>query len=318
MEVFTTARILQQMMDYAIDCGATDIHLCSTGKQLQVDLRVAGELRPFVQLTDRAEEIVRRIKAMARMDVTDRQMPQEGVFSWNGERSVRIRVSSLPIYGGESVVLRVLQQPLRVLELHQVGLTAEQFYEVVHLLEEPVGLVLVAGRTGVGKTTTLYAMMHHLANQGRQVFSIEDPVEVPIPHCRQVEVRERTGLSYEVGLRSLLRQDPDVLMIGEIRDEVTARVAVRAALTGRLVLATTHAANFQATVSRLVDLGVPAHLLDDVLRAVIIQNVHRSRLESRRYKHEFQIEEGSVSGGEYYAVWREERQTVTSTRKDAI
>ncbi|MFB5191118.1 ATPase, T2SS/T4P/T4SS family [Alicyclobacillus fastidiosus] len=272
MEGFTAARVLQQIIDCAISSRATDIHLTSTNARMRVDFRIAGEMRPFVHLTERGDEIVRRIKALGRMDVTNGQAPQEGAFTWEMEHcKARLRVSAVPVYAGESVVLRVLHQSIRPLCIYELGMTPMQVARLVGLLSEPCGLILVAGRTGAGKTTTLYAMMHHLATRGLQVFSLEDPVEMPIPNCRQIEVRERSGMTYELGLKSLLRQDPDVLMIGEIRDPVTARIAVRAALTGRLVLATTHAADARSSLDRLLDFDVPKTLLTGVLRAVLVQ-----------------------------------------------
>ncbi|WAH38978.1 GspE/PulE family protein [Alicyclobacillus dauci] len=272
METFDTARLLQQTIDYAVHCNASDIHLTCINGRLQVNYRVGGRIRPFVHMTSRADEIIRRIKALARMDVTDKHSPQEGAFSWDVDvESVRMRVSSIPIYGGESVVIRLLRESTRVRDLPQLGLDGEQLFELTQLLDRDTGLVLVAGRTGVGKTTTLYGLMNYLARQGRQVFSIEDPVEAPVPNCRQIEVREQTGLTYEASLRALLRQDPDVLMIGEIRDRTTAGIAVRAALTGRLVLATAHAASARSAVNRLLDLGVPSALLDETLQAILVQ-----------------------------------------------
>ncbi|GMA60591.1 ATPase, T2SS/T4P/T4SS family [Alicyclobacillus fastidiosus] len=290
MEGFTAARVLQQIIDCAISSRATDIHLTSTHAAMRVDFRIDGAIRPFVHLTERGDELVRRIKALGRMDVTNGQAPQEGVFTWEMEHhKARLRVSAVPVYAGESVVLRVLNQFTQPLGIFELGMTPAQVARLVGLLSEPSGLILVAGRTGSGKTTTLYAMMHHLAMRGLQVFSLEDPVEMPIPNCRQLEVRERSGMTYELGLKSLLRQDPDVLMIGEIRDPITARIAVRAALTGRLVLATTHAADASSSLDRLLDFDVPKTLLAGVLRAVLVQ--HASLLPQAAHQSAFTFDD---------------------------
>lgn len=277
MEQLSTARVLQEMMDYAVACHSTDIHMTLSGQRVCVEFRVSGVIRPFIECQSRGGEMFRRLKALARMDVTDRLMPQEGAFTWDiGERSFRMRVSSIPVYDGESLVLRILGDAAGTIPLQSLGLSAFQMAQLTTVLDCPNGLCVVAGRTGAGKTTTLYAMMQHLAAQGRQVFSVEDPVEMSVAHCRQVEVHERQGFTYAIALRALLRQDPDVLMIGEIRDEETARIAYRAALTGRLVLATTHADGIDGVMSRFADLGIPRSILSDVLHTVITQKDERT------------------------------------------
>ncbi|EPZ48982.1 GspE/PulE family protein [Alicyclobacillus acidoterrestris] len=315
MEAFTAARLLQQMIDAAITANATDIHLTSVNSGLRVAFRVAGCVRPFVHLTERGDEVLRRIKALARLDVTNAHTPQEGAFRWDMEgASVRLRVSTVPVYSGESIVIRVLRQAQRPLTIFELGLSAAQMGRLVTLLSEPQGLVLVAGRTGSGKTTTLYAIMQYLAARGMQVFSLEDPVEMPIAGCRQIEVRERSGMTYEVAVKSLLRQDPDVLMIGEIRDELTARIAVRAALTGRLVLATTHAAGVSGSIDRLLELGAKQALLSAVLRAVMVQRVHTQQagVSGRAYRLELFVGDDEMAG------WRTDGRHVDSTREEEL
>lgn len=272
MDQFYTARLLQEIIDYAVVCNATDIHLMLKGQKMSVAYRIAGHVRPFVDVQDRGDELFRRLKAIARMDVTIRLMPQEGTFTWDvSNRSVRIRVSSIPLYDGESMVLRILLANHHIPSLQSLGFTSMQLAQVRELCCRHSGLGVVSGRTGVGKTTTLYAFMEHLAVQGRQVFSIEDPVEISVTHCRQVEVHTQQGFTYDVALRALLRQDPDVLIIGEIRDEETAQMAYRAALTGRLVFATVHADGMRGVFARFEDLGVRRALLADVLHTVITQ-----------------------------------------------
>lgn len=289
MEPFTVVRVLGQAIDCAIKLNASDIHITSIDGALKIDYRVAREIRPYVFLTSHAQEFIRRIKALARMDVTDQNGLQEGMFHWQtGETMARIRVSVVPLVSGESVVLRLMYPVSERFALHEIGLTPEQYWSLTSCLHADHGLILVAGRTGVGKTTTLYAMMQYLAEKNRQVFSIEDPVEVPLPSVRQIEVRERFGVTYETSLRALLRQDLDVLMIGEIRDTLTAHAALRAALTGRLVLATTHAKDTRQVVLRLAELGISPELLHEVLRLVMIQETVDN--ETPRNKHAFVLD----------------------------
>lgn len=171
-------------------------------------------------------------------------------------------------------MLRILPSGGEVKAFEDLGFTRDQLATLERWMYLESGMIVISGRTGVGKTTTLYSFMEEYARRGRQVFSIEDPVEIPLPHCRQIEIHQRSAFGYAEALRALLRQDPDVVMIGEIRDFETAHVACQAALTGRLVLATTHADGREGTVRRLVDLGVEQVLVHDVLRGVIVQRQH--------------------------------------------
>lgn len=272
MESFTVARVLGQTIDYAVACRSTDIHLTVVETGLRIEFRIAGEITPYLFLREHSREFIRRIKALARMDITDHYSLQEGSFTWDTPKErVRLRVSVVPLVNGESVVLRLLYPKQKSIELKDVGFTDDQLWVVTRCLQVTHGLILVAGRTGVGKTTTLYAFMEYLSTRNRQVFSIEDPVEIPLQNIRQIEVRERFGVTYESTLRALLRQDPDVLMIGEIRDEVTARAAVRAVLAGRLVLATTHAKDAEQAMQRLLDFGISHDILDELLQLILVQ-----------------------------------------------
>ncbi|GMA55885.1 type II/IV secretion system protein [Alicyclobacillus sacchari] len=285
MEPLTTARMVQDVLDAAIELGASDIHLKMYEGQVTVSCRIAGVVRPLMSFSCLGEELLRRFKALARMDVTVRQSPQEGSFVWDcSSGKVFIRMSALPIYRGESLVMRLLVEQRAILSMSNLGFTDVQLGEVERWLCHRSGLIVVSGRTGVGKTTTLYSLMNELANRGRQVFSLEDPVEIPLPNCRQIEIHERSGVTFHTALRTLLRQDPDVMMIGEIRDEETAQAACRAALSGRLVFATTHASGLPGTVMRLVDFGVPQAVVRDVLSGVIVQHaLSRDAGKEQRY-----------------------------------
>lgn len=272
MEDLSTAVLLQQILDDAISYHATDVHLHTSRTSLMVKFRVAGVVMDYLKIGETGEPILRRIKALARMDVVESRLPQDGSFRWVTDReSCDVRVATLPIVDGEAIVLRLLFSELRVNSLTDLGMTEAQSEAVSSVLMSGTGLLLVAGPTGVGKTTTLYTMMAQLARLGRNVVSIEDPVEKPLADCRQMEVRERLGITFELGLKAILRHDPDAVMIGEIRDEATARVALRAALSGRLVLSTTHAKDVIGAAARLVDFGLSRSLVGDVLTAVVVQ-----------------------------------------------
>ncbi len=275
MEDLSTAVLLQRILDDALLAGASDVHIHAQENDLIVQFRVDGILQNYVALQQNGDSIVRRIKALARMDITETRIPQDGSFHWESDKEeCDVRVASLPTVDGEAVVLRLLIRAKAPLSFTDLGMTEMQSKLVLNLLESQTGLILVSGPTGAGKTTTLYAMMLQLSRFGRHVISIEDPVEMMVSECRQMEVRERIGVTFDTGLRSLLRQDPDAIMIGEIRDEQTARVALRAAMTGRLVLSTTHAKDVIGAAARLVEFGLSRALVGDVLCAVINQHLY--------------------------------------------
>jgi general secretion pathway protein E len=274
MEEWSAAHLLQQMLMDALDRGCTDVHLHSIHDALVVQFRISGQMQQYLRTEQTGQAVIRRIKALARMDVAETRLPQDGSFCWQSEtQNCDIRVASVPTVHGEAVVLRLLPHQRGPVTFTSLGMTQSQSDSLDVILQSNNGMVLVAGPTGSGKTTTLYAMMLQLARWGRHVVSIEDPVEMPVPDCHQIEVREHIGVTFQTGLRALLRQDPDVIMIGEIRDEDSARVALRATLSGHMVLSTTHARDLVGAAARLVEFGLPRPLVGDVLRAVIVQEM---------------------------------------------
>lgn len=274
MDELPAVVLLQRILNDAIARNSTDVHLHVHTGELVVNFRIGGQLLPFLRLTESGAAVVRRIKALARMDVADTRVPQDGAFVWTTDAiDCDVRAAIVPTIYGEAVVLRLLPRLRAGLRFTDLGLTDHQSNQLTRLLADSTGLVLAAGPTGSGKTTTLYAMMTQLARWGRQVVSIEDPVEMQLHDCRQVEVREKLGITFDSGLRALLRQDPDVIMVGEIRDPETARVALRAAVTGHLVLSTTHARDVVGAALRLVDLGANRVLVGELLRAVVFQSL---------------------------------------------
>ncbi|WP_052947643.1 GspE/PulE family protein [Aneurinibacillus tyrosinisolvens] len=233
-----------QLIEKGVKHGASDIHLEPTADGMVIRFRMDG----YLQEIEWKEEswgppVVSRIKLMSGMDIGERRLPQDGGFSFeieaDGEKqSIDIRVATLPIIYGEKVVLRLLPHHPRFHSLSSLGMEAADIHLVRAMISQSQGMILIAGPTGSGKTTTMYAILHELRREGRNVVSLEQPVEYRIPGVNQVQIHPRTGLSFHEGLRAVLRQDPDVILVGEIRDKQTAEVAVRAALTGHLLIST--------------------------------------------------------------------------------
>lgn len=273
MEERSAVFLLQKMLDDALEYRCTDIHIYASKSDVIVKFRVNGELMTYSRSPDGGMDVVRRIKALSRMDVAESRLPQDGAFHWESDAiACDIRVSTLPTIHGEAVVMRLFPEYRGPLDFGGLGMNPSQCQSVAALLANRAGLILVCGPINSGKTTTLYAMMLQLARDGRKVVSIEDPVEIALDDCQQVEVRERVGVTFDVGLRALLRHDPDVIMIGEVRDETSAHAAVRAALTGHLVLTTTHAPDAVGALIRMIGFGVPRTLLADVIQGIVVQD----------------------------------------------
>ncbi len=261
----------------AITLRASDVHFEPFEDTVLVRLRIDGVLtQRRTASRDMFDAIASRIKLLSGMDIAERRLPQDGRQSIRvAGRDIDVRVSTLPTTWGESIVVRLLGATHLIPELDALGLTVEQRAILTATIAQPNGLVLVTGPTGSGKTTTVYRLISLLNDGVRKIVTIEDPVEFDLPGVLQMTVRSDINLDFATGLRSILRQDPDVIFVGEIRDAETARTAVQAALTGHLVISTVHTNSALAAVSRLVDLGVEKFLLADVLRAVIGQRLVR-------------------------------------------
>lgn len=270
-------RLINGLIAEAARIGASDVHIESYESALRVRLRVDGLLRPALNLPARiAPLLVSRVKVMARLDIAERRVPQDGRMSLTmGSRRLDVRVSTLPTRGGERVVLRILDKEAGVLALPQLGMAAPVLTVLRQALGMPNGIVLVTGPTGSGKTTTLYAALNALNDGQRNILTVEDPVEYAIDGVGQSQVNTRVGMSFAAGLRAILRQDPDVVMVGEIRDAETARIAVQASLTGHLVLSTVHTNDAAGAITRLRDLGIEPFLLASSLRLVLAQRLLR-------------------------------------------
>lgn len=268
-------RFVQEKLTDAVLQGASDFHLEATGDSYSLRFRISGVLVP--QRVDRSLDpsaVVARLKVMAGVNVAERRLPQDGrLEAIIAGRKIDFRFSSLPTHDGESIVARVLDPKALRLGWEKLGFDSGIVARVKSILDRPNGLFLVTGPTGSGKTTTLYTAISHLNSPRRKIVTVEDPVEYDIPGVQQVQVHEEIGLTFARVLRGVLRHDPNVILVGEIRDPETAEIAVRAAQVGRLVLSTLHTNSPAGALPRLVDLGVPDYLVRDVLRGVLGQEL---------------------------------------------
>ena len=274
-----TARGIEMLVADAVAAGASDIHLDASGNRLKARFRVDGILRPQGGLNSLdAQAVFARLKLIGGMNVTERRMPQDGSCRINhAGRAIELRLSTLPAQAGESMVCRVLDPKTTKRGWAELGFTPELAVNLRALIEQPHGLLVISGPTGSGKTTTLYTALRHLHDGTRKILTVEDPIEQTIDGVEQIQVNASLGLSFGRVLRTTLRHDPDVLMIGEIRDEETAEIACRAALVGRLVLATIHASTARLVRERFINLGVPEYLIDEVLLGVLSQRLRANR-----------------------------------------
>lgn len=271
------AKLLQSIFEDAVQVKASDIHIEPDEKVLRIRLRIDGVLQEQVMNQKRiAGAMVLRLKLMSNLDISEKRMPQDGRFNLRVKnRNVDVRISTLPSQHGESVVMRLLDQSGGTIDLAGIGMPANLMQRFRAQLQQPHGLILVTGPTGSGKTTTLYGALKTLNTPEKKIITAEDPVEYRLPRITQVQVNEKIGMDFGVVLRSCLRQDPDVLLVGEIRDQETADIALRAALTGHLVLSTLHTNDAISSAMRLIDVGVPGYLVATSLRAVIAQRLVR-------------------------------------------
>jgi len=270
-------RLINALLTEAIKQSASDIHIETFEKRLVVRFRVDGVLREVVQpKRELAPLLVSRIKVMAKLDIAEKRVPQDGRISLRvGGRDVDIRVSTLPSNAGERVVMRLLDKEAGRINLDSLGMPANLRAQLVDLLKRPHGILLVTGPTGSGKTTTLYAGLSEINDKTRNILTVEDPIEYNIEGIGQTQVNVKADMTFARGLRAMLRQDPDVVMVGEIRDGETADIAVQASLTGHLVLSTLHTNTAVGAITRLRDMGVEPFLLASSLLGVLAQRLVR-------------------------------------------
>ena len=275
-------RLADQILGTGVKLRATDIHLHPEEKNMRVRMRVDGILREEVIVPKAIQgALLARVKLMAGVDITERRVPQDGRIRFHfGSSYVDMRVSTLPTQYGESIVVRILDGGATQLSLEHLGFSDNDRARLETAINNPYGMVLVTGSTGSGKTTTLYTALGSIDRESRSVFTLEDPVEYTLPLIRQTQVNADIGMDFATGLRALLRQDPDVILVGEIRDRETAELAIRAALTGHLVFSTIHTNNAVGVIPRLVDMGIERYLLPSALVAVVGQRLLRRLCES--------------------------------------
>ncbi|MEJ5339247.1 MAG: GspE/PulE family protein [Aquificaceae bacterium] len=276
-ETSPAVSFVNQTLIRAVNVSASDVHIEPYEGQSVVRIRLDGVLHEYTRIPlSLHEQVVSRIKVLANLNVAERRVPQDGKIAVRvGRRHLDIRVSVVPTVFGERVVLRLLEKGGRLLRLEDLGLWEEDLIRLRRLSQKPYGIVLATGPTGAGKSTTLYAMILEIKSPTRNIITIEDPPEYQIEGVSQIQVNPKVGLTFAVGLRAILRQDPDVIMVGEIRDAETAEIAVQSALTGHLVLSTLHTNDAPSAITRLFDLGIEPFLIASALEGVVAQRLVR-------------------------------------------
>ena len=272
-----TIQLVNLILFEAVQARASDVHVQPTEHDLAVRMRIDGVLYDLFTLPKAIQdEVVSRLKVMGRMNIAEKRLPQDGRAGVQiGERTVDLRIASLPTSFGERVVVRLLDKDRRLLDLADLGMSGGELQKFRRLVNAEHGIVLVTGPTGSGKTTTLYAALREIDRGRRNVLTLEDPIEYQLEGVSQTQVSEKKGMTFASGLRSVLRQDPDIIMVGEIRDRETAVMAIQSALTGHLVFSTLHTNDAASAVTRLLDLGIEPYLLASSLSGVLAQRLVR-------------------------------------------
>ena len=270
-------RLVNHIISQALEVKASDIHFEPFRDLLKVRFRIDGVLHDIETVSKRLQPaITSRLKLMAKMNIAEMRLPQDGrIKVREGQREIDIRVSSLPTLFGESIVLRLLNREEVRLELETLGISADMLGNFEKIISRPYGLILVTGPTGSGKTTTLYGVMNRINAPDKKIVTVEDPVEYQLDGINQIQIRPKIGLGFASALRNILRQDPDVILVGEIRDAETAEIAIQSALTGHLVFSTLHTNDAASAITRLQEMGVESYLLSSCLLAVMAQRLVR-------------------------------------------
>lgn len=282
LEEAPVVKLLQSVFDDAAQVRASDIHIEPQAERLQIRFRIDGVLHLQTEADIKiAPALALRLKLMSELDISEKRLPQDGRFAVKvKQQQMDVRISTMPTQYGESIVMRLLNQSGGTLKLDSIGMPPDMLKAFRAILQRPNGLVLVTGPTGSGKTTTLYGALSELNSMERKLITVEDPVEYRLPGVNQVQVNEKIELTFARVLRSALRQDPDVVLVGEMRDQETAQIGMRAALTGHLVLSTLHTNDAVSTPVRLLDMGVPRYMVGTSLQAVLAQRLVRVVCES--------------------------------------
>jgi type IV pilus assembly protein PilB len=269
--------LLNSLIRHAYRAGASDIHIEPFQEFTNIRIRVDGQIHDYLTIQRGVHApLIARIKIIGNMDIAERHLPQDGHFRINiAGDNVNVRVSVIPTVFGEKAVLRLLSNNTNIEHSGTYGMPPDDYEKFCHILEAPNGIIYLTGPTGSGKTTTLYMVLTALSQENMNISTIEDPVEKNIPRITQVQVNETAGLTFDAGLRALMRQDPDIIMVGETRDVTTARIAVRAAITGHRVFSTLHTNNATGSIARLLDMGIEPYMLSSSLSGVVAQRLMR-------------------------------------------
>lgn len=269
--------IVNEILIDASKRGASDIHFDPHEKFMKIRIRIDGELIDYTEVpNDIKKNLVTRVKILSEMNITESRLPQDGAIKGNIEGvNLDLRVSALPTNLGEKIVIRIMDYSMSIKGLDSLGFSESNLKKVLHMISIPNGIILVTGATGTGKSTTVYSILQRLNKEDTNIITVEDPIEMNIEGVNQVQTNSEIGLTFATALRSILRQDPNIIMIGEIRDTETARIAVRASITGHLVLSTIHTNNSLNTIERLLDMDVERYLLSSALAGIISQKLAR-------------------------------------------
>ncbi|MGB9847677.1 MAG: GspE/PulE family protein, partial [Minisyncoccia bacterium] len=271
------AKIVSTIIDFAVKSRASDIHIEPEENITRVRYRIDGILQEKLSLPKSLHDgLISRIKILSEMKIDEKRIPQDGRFTFvSGDEEIDLRVSTLPTVNGEKVVMRLLKKTGGIPTLIELGLRGTQLRDLEEAILKPYGIILITGPTGSGKTTTLYSILSRLNKPGVNIMTLEDPVEYQIPGINQVQINPQAGLTFATGLRAFLRQDPNIILVGEIRDKETTQLAIQAALTGHLVFSTLHTNDSSTAIPRLIDLGAEPFLVASVLNAVVAQRITR-------------------------------------------
>lgn len=287
-EIHYSNDFLEKIIVSAKEIGSSDIHIEPFEKSARIRIRIDGKLKELY-IIDKEEypSLINKIKIRAQLDISEKRLPQDGRITMLTDfEDFDIRVSVLPSLHGEKIVLRLLSKDASHININSLGFTEEELKKYLENIKKPNGIILISGPTGSGKTTTLYATLKELNKTTTNILTVEDPIEYTLEGITQVQLKENIGLDFATTLRTFLRQDPDIIMVGEIRDVDTANMAIRAALTGHLVLSTIHTNSSWSTISRLIDMGVPSFLIANTLNISVAQRLVRKLCSKCKSKHE--------------------------------
>lgn len=291
-------RLVNKIISQAVKNGASDIHIEPFENNLRVRFRVDGQLSEIMNMDKSTHSaIITRIKIMSKLDISEKRIPQDGRIELTlEEKSIDLRISILPTVYGEKAVIRILDRNNIITEKEQLGFIDHNLMLFEKIIQNPSGIILVTGPTGSGKTTTLYTILSELNEIDKNIITVEDPVEYRVDGINQVQVNTKAGLNFASGLRSILRQDPDVIMVGEIRDSETAQIAVRAAITGHLVLSTLHTNDTASSISRLVDMGIEDYMVSSSVVGIIAQRLVRKICPNCKQEYQSSAKEMQILG----------------------